>query len=339
MEVQQIERGSRRLFPQTFTIGVLAVVLVVAAMMATSPSEAATGSNLTTFDATVTAGIPPCSSSVGTGNAFDGVRLYLSCTGSNVLERVVASTHLSAGPITVSGMTSIDAMAYDATLGGGKIWACHNFSDVYLIALSPVPPALPTTAVGTFQFSTSNGCRDGLAFDGVGTPSIWASGDASDSIQHYTLAGGSIGSFSGLTAKLGGSGNSGIAVGGTALYLANDGGSQIYQCDKGLVTCTLMSTFPARIEDLECDDITFAPKSAIWSQDAFDRIQNAWEIPAGSCGVGGVAPTPVSPVGGLVALPVSDSGSAPWIQLSVAAAAALAMLAVGVWYGRRRMLG
>ncbi|MBI2132631.1 MAG: hypothetical protein HYT99_07455 [Candidatus Tectomicrobia bacterium] len=49
------------------------------------------------------------------------------------------------------------------------------------------------------------------------------------------------------------------------------------------------SSFPRRLEDLECDDITFAGLGvgAMWSQDAYDRIINAWEIPAGLCAFGG----------------------------------------------------
>jgi hypothetical protein len=124
-----------------------------------------------------------------------------------------------------------------------------------------------------------------LAYDGV-DDTIWVSPDAYTTIYHYSNAGVLLASFP-LGSLLGGNGNSGIAVGGSALYLGNDGGSQIYQCDKGLAACTLMSTFPARIEDLECDNVTFPGKNAIWSQDAYDRIMNAWEIPNGTCGIGG----------------------------------------------------
>ena len=53
----------------------------------------------------------------------------------------------------------------------------------------------------------------------------------------------------------------------------------------GPVTCPETSLEPG--ESMECDDVTFPGKSAIWSQDAYDRTLNAWEIPAGSCGIGG----------------------------------------------------
>jgi hypothetical protein len=98
--------------------------------------------------------------------------------------------------------------------------------------------------------------------------------------------------------SLGSYGNSGIAVGGSLLYLANNGGQQIYQVDKSFSPGpALFAEFPARLEDLECDNITFgggpSPKAAIWSVDAYDNIVNAWEIPDGSCtfGGGGGGPT------------------------------------------------
>src|SRR3990172_9270693 len=262
----------------TIAILVIAVAVAGVGLWLAGTARGATGDNLDSFDAAVTAGIPACG--VGTGNAFDGTNIYLSCWGSNVLERVNAVTHLTAGPITISGVSDLGAMAWDASRG--LIWACSSGSSVVLIdavALTSTP-----------QFSTG-GCVDGLAYDGA-DDTIWASADASNTLNHYDNAGTLIDTFD-LTGKLGAYGNSGIAVGGTNLYLANNGGSQIYECDKGLVACTLIATFPERIEDLECDNVTFAPLGAIWSQDAYDRIQNAWEIPAGLCAFGGASqPTP-----------------------------------------------
>lgn len=256
--------------------GALAVAVIAAAAWhaPATPARAATGDSLASFDASVTGGIPACS--VGTGIAFDGTNLILSCWGSNVLQRVAAGgAHGSAGPITIAGMSDIGAMAFDSSRG--KIWACQGGNQVFLID--------PVTSTSVSQFAVA-GCVDGLAYDGA-DDTIWASPDANTTISHYTNTGTLIASFSGLGAKLGGYGNSGIAVGGTNLYMGNNGGSQIYQCDKGLVACTLLSTFGARIEDLECDNVTFPGKNAIWSQDAYDRIMNAYEIPAGSCGLGG----------------------------------------------------
>jgi hypothetical protein len=256
--------------------GALAVATVIGAWQSpATPARAATGDTLRQF----TAAVPACGSGIGTGIAFDGTRIYLSCWGSNVLERVNPADGSSLGSMTIAGLTDIGAMAYDASRG--KIWVCQGGSQVYLVD--------PVAFTSASQFAVA-GCVDGFAYDGS-DDTIWASPDAYTTIYHYTNAGALIASFP-IGSLLGGSGNSGIAVGGTNLYLGNDGGSQIYQCDKALVACTLMSTSGRRVEDLECDNVTFAPNGAIWSQDAFDRILTAYEIPAGSCAFGGVEATP-----------------------------------------------
>ncbi|HYM14119.1 MAG TPA: hypothetical protein VEZ14_00985 [Dehalococcoidia bacterium] len=230
----------------------------------------------------ITGATPPCS--VGTGLAFDGTHLILSCWGSNKLWRVSPADGSLMDTLTIAGASDLRAMAWDSSQN--KLWACNGGSAVVLI---------DTTAQTSAPAFTSSGCVDGLAFDGSdGT--IWASGDSASSVQHFKTDGTALGSFS-VSGKLGNCGNSGIAVGGDKLYLANDGCSEIYQCTKDLVTCTLMSSFPKRIEDLECDNVTFAPKGAIWSIDAYDRILNAWEIPAGTCSFGGGNGGPPPPSG------------------------------------------
>ena len=99
-----------------------------------------------------------------------------------------------------------------------------------------------------------------------------------------------------LVGKIGNSMNSGIAVGGAKLYLANNGGQQIYEVAKDFSTFTLFASFPRRLEDLECDNITFLPdgKAAIWSNDAYDNTLNAWEIPFGVCLFGGGPPAQIT---------------------------------------------
>ena len=107
-------------------------------------------------------------------------------------------------------------------------------------------------------------------------------------VEHWTTT-GTLLSSTPVTGMTGSCGNSGIAVGGAKLYLANNGCSEIYEVAKDFSSSTLFASFPARLEDLECDNITFASsgKAAIWSIDAYDNILNAWEIPTGACLFGG----------------------------------------------------
>lgn len=259
-------------------IGALAIAASTVGMaVLTAPATAAVGDPLASFDAASTASIPQCSSGIGTGIAYDGDNLILSCWSSNRLERVDSVTHLNNGSLTIAGTTFIGAIAYDG--GRDRLWACTGFTQVSLINLN-TQSIDPSVA----PFETA-GCVDGLAYDGA-DDTLWVSGDVALNTQHFRTNGTLISNNSN-SGRIGNCGNSGIAVGGSMLYLANNGCSQIYQVDKAFTTGTFVSGFPQRLEDLECDGNTFPGKSAIWVQDAYDRILNAYEIPAGSCEFGG----------------------------------------------------
>ena len=333
-------------------LGIAALVgfaMLVLAVLSPAPSaEAAPGDNLVSFDASVTAGIPPCS--VGTGIAYDGDSLILSCWGSNVLEQVDAVTHLNNGAITVTGLPfgdDLGALAWDA--GRGKLWACNGFSHAVLIDLGAAAFDVTQTPIAVA------GCVDGLAYDGT-DDTLWTSPDVSGTIYHYALPGGGLLASFPLGGLIGACGSSGIAVGGSQLYLANDGCSEIYQVAKDLTSSSFFADLlPFRLEDLECDDKTFAPLDAIWSQDAYDRILSAWELPVTpglECTAGGAAPTPtntptatptvtptpVPPVGGIGVFPDSgdSSGSSVAVITGFAALATAIALAGAAWYTRRR---
>jgi hypothetical protein len=274
----------------------LMVSVVAAAMLATtviaSPVAAANGDNLRTFIAdrsgTLCASVDAAGNmsghgfggalfALGVGVGFDGTNLLLSCYNDNTVTAVRPADGTQVAVHHITGASSLGALAWDN--GRGLLWACSATNEVGTIDLA--------TNIFTSKF-TSGGCFDGLAFD-ASDDSIWTSPDASSPVSHYTTGGVALGSF---PVNLGGYGNSGIAVGGSLLYLANDGGSQIYQVNKTFSPApTLFASFPRRIEDLECDNLTFAtgptPKTVIWSVDAYDNILNAWEIPNGSCNFGG----------------------------------------------------
>jgi hypothetical protein len=260
------------------------------ALSGTAP--AATGDNLRTItanqngtdcaDANRTG---DATGAIGTGIAFDGTNLLLSCWSDNT---VVEVSPLDGSQVTIhqiSGVSGLGALAWDNT--DQQLWACKD----------PPGSVVGTIDLVTNTFTTkftSAGCTDGLAYD-ANDDTIWSSADAAPSIEHYQLDGTLISSTS-LVGEIGNSMNSGIAVGGAMLYLANNGGQQIYEVAKDFSTFNLFASFPRRLEDLECDNITFLPdgKAAIWSNDAYDNILNAWEIPFGVCLFGGGPPAQIT---------------------------------------------
>lgn len=265
----------RRLATQSIVI--IALVLS-ASVYASKPAVAADGDQLRQ----ITADRGPAGScSINTGIAFDGTNLLLSCWyDSNIVAVSPADGHFVAVH-AITGVGGMGALAWDN--GRHLLWACSLYSSVGTVNL------VTNTFTPVFN---SAGCTDGLAYDGS-DDTIWSSADAASTTQHYTIAGVLLNSYSN-SGLIGGCGNSGIAVGGNLLYLANNGCSQIYRVNKTFTTSTFFATFPRRLEDLECDNLTFAAqgKGAMWSIDAYDTILNAWEIPAGSCAFGGGDTTP-----------------------------------------------
>ena len=216
----------------------------------------------------------PSQCSINVGLAFDGTNLLITCYYNNKIDFVSPADGSLVKTVTVTGKTSLGAAAWDESRH--KIWVCSDFSKVILVD--------PSDGSSTDMF-TSSGCFDGLAYDGA-DDTIWASPDANPMVSHYKTDG------TPLSTTNSGISNSGIAVGGEKLYLANNGGQQIYEASKDFSSMTLFASFPRRLEDMECDDLTFVSSGvgAIWSQDAYDRELNAYEIPAGKCGFGGSPP-------------------------------------------------
>jgi hypothetical protein len=252
----------------------LLLTLGVVPIVGSSDAQAADGTLLRT----ITAENYGCGT--GTGLAFDGSRLLLSCWSDNVIRLVNPENGADLGSIEIPLASSFGALAWDR--GRNRLWACDGSRFIERINL----------ATGLIEDSfSSEGCIDGLAYDGS-DDTIWSSDDAAPTVEHYKLDGTLISSTP-IGGKLGNCGNSGIAVGGTVLLLSNNGCSEIYKVAKDFSASTLFATYPARLEDLECDDVTFANsrQTAIWSKDAYDGILNAWQLDPGTCGYGGFAPS------------------------------------------------
>jgi uncharacterized repeat protein (TIGR01451 family) len=261
---------------------IVAAAVVLWSLVAVGTASAAPGSILRTINVT-----PAPSCGVSLGVAFDGVELMTSCTSDNIITRVDPANGNVLGTIAIAGVLdgTIDAISWDAK--NNLLWLADSSHNVYSAVLNKTLG----TGVATFRFQHTLGgfaFTDGLAFDGT-DDSIWYSPDVSSTIYHYTQAGVLLGTRSG---QLGSCGNSGLVVAdATTLYMANNGCGEIWQGDKAGTTTTFFASLSGkRVEDLECDNTTFAPKSAIWSKDAFDFELNAFEVTAGQCAQGGVVP-------------------------------------------------
>jgi len=223
-------------------------------------------------------------SSINVGIAFDGTSLLVSCYGDNTVSFIDPADGSQLEVHSISNASSLGALAWDN--GRGLLWACSNSTSIGTIDL----------ATDIFTPVFTGPCFDGLAYD-ASDDTIWASADATWPISHYMTDGTLLGDYfqpSGWS----GAGNSGIAVGGQNLYMANNGNSQIYVVDKAVTSASLFATLDRRQEGLECDNITFdgLGKNAIWTIDAYDNVLNALEIPIGSCSFGGGVDLPSTPV-------------------------------------------
>ncbi len=229
---------------------------------------------------------------IQTGIAFDGTNLMMTCWYNQRIDLYNPSTGALVKRLNVPSLSGgFYAIGWDGR--DQRLYACSSGNRVYRIDTSdPNGDGIVEPGEVAFQFTVQS-CIDGFAFDGADR-TAWASGDAASTLQHYSLAGTLIGTHS-VSGLLGGNGNSGIAAGGGNLYLANNGGSQIYVANKPPTTSTLFATFPRRIEDLECDDLTFRSEgiAVIWQQDAYDRDIQAYAIEPGACPFGGLAATAV----------------------------------------------
>ncbi|MBI1758725.1 MAG: PxKF domain-containing protein [Actinobacteria bacterium] len=225
-----------------------------------------------------------CSSGIGVGIAFDGTHLWYSCYASS-------PDLYEADPITGSVIASytvaggLGALAWDGNRK--RIWAgwggAGTSGDIRLVD--------PATGAGTVMFNAADAAADslddGLAYDAQ-DDSLFVSPDGSTTIYHYASSGGTLGSFPWSGA---GCYNSGLAIGGQLLFQGSDGCNHVWAVQRGSLAAAF--DFPTgaggvRDEDLECDSVTFSPRTVMWSVEAYEpRRAIAFEIPPGSCTTGG----------------------------------------------------
>lgn len=227
----------------------------------------------------------PCPSGIGVGIAYDGTNLWYSCAGSNPdLYRADPTTGVVSATYNVD--SGLGALAYDATRNA--IWAGPGMgSTTDAIQLIQLDASRNVTSSSVAFTGPGDFLDDGLAYDAT-NDTLYVSPDGSTTIEHYTTSGTFLESspWAGNDCY-----NSGLALGGTLLYEGSDGCNHIWVADKSnpaVSTFDFASPNGVRDEDLECDPNTFQPTEVMWSMEAYEpRRASAFEIPAGSCGVGG----------------------------------------------------
>jgi hypothetical protein len=276
-------------------------VLVVACLLATSlAAMLPTASSAATGDLVGTANFSQqCGGfqGIGVGVTFDGTNLWYSCAQSTPdLFRADPHTGQVTASYTIGG--GIGALAYDAThnviyAGWGS---SSNQGNIYSIQLDASRNVTGSAVKFTAPGAIVCGLDDGLAYDGS-NDTLYVSDDCSTTIHHYDTSGNELGSF-----PWAGSGcyNSGLALGDQLIFEGADGCSTVYVVDKSAPQTVKyqFSTAVAgdpnfRDEGLSCDTSSFPGKDVMWSKEAYaPERAHAFEVPAGSCGVGGLPAVP-----------------------------------------------
>ena len=237
------------------------------------------------------AGHPGANTNVGV--AFDGTELYV--TGGNNTIPVFSPAGVETREITAT--RRYGTLAYDGTRD--QLWSCYVNTPRTIERIDKTTGAVQQTidvsVVGThFTFC------DGLAYDGG------SAADSSDDRLYYSpyisstifrrdTAGNLIDSFpfSAINTDISTCGNSGLAVGGPDIWLADNCCEHIYRASKPPTAQLDLfnSAGGTRPEDMECDDVTFAPAFAIWVRTFENNTLRACEAP-NPCGRGGLPPPP-----------------------------------------------
>lgn len=243
-----------------------AAIAIIAAFTFPLTANAAVGDNLAKFT--------PSPSGNGRGvemaSSTSRTAYYATYGSENVIYKLDMKSHANSGQLTtnlnaIAPGTSFGALAWDPA--NGVLWGTEFSSTAgYIDRIDPVSGAV-TRAFNARDDDLSNTMIDGLAVDADGT--LWVSADGlgqpNMTVYHYSAAGAVLGSF------VVPFGNSGIAVDGDYLWLADIDGRNIRRYDKsGNYAGVTISTAGADIdpEDLTIDRCTFTGKKAIWTYDA-----------------------------------------------------------------------
>jgi hypothetical protein len=249
------------------------------------------------------------------GLAFDGVFSYYDRCGDPNVYKINPVTGALVSTFNTGITERPNALTFDRTRNG--IWigtqTCNitgmpiyfwDFDDNSVTQMFTVPFGLINPATGG-SFVPS--CFvDGLAFN-ANNPTdssddeLWFSDDVNRNVGVFRPDGTFVKGFDATTVHPSLSSTSGLAIGGPNLYLANNGGGDVFRANKSTDPLTLVDQFTSgdtRQEDMECDPITFAPKEVMWVRTtpqggAFPDVMTAFEIEPTTCSLAQITPPAV----------------------------------------------
>jgi hypothetical protein len=274
------------------------VLILVLALMANIPTAwAATGDVLRQF-------VPTGPTGNGRGMAFDGTNLYYTIVSdTNIYKTDMFGTLVATIPTPIANgvQPAGGPLAWDGT----NLWTINYGTNGDMVQLTPGGALVSTCNIFTnnpghpaLTPSSKIDSEDGLDWTGIPGSELVLSGEVFTG-NSVIFMNTSCGIQSWFTAPItGGFGTSGVAFDGINLWHSNGHFNQ-FQTDVTGVQTGLSFTNSIQLEDLAYDAVTFAPKCALWSDEATTANNHitAYEVPCGK---------PPAPKGSIAGMKFND---------------------------------
>jgi len=298
------------------SIRILAITTAVILGLGTVPAYALVGDvvQTTSLEPIIPASVVFCSIGIAVDDQAVPRGYVDDCSGAVIQQiNLLTGASLDTRDFSAEIPEEPNAMAYDASRGG--LWICTQGPNAsgMPIYFQDFQGTFGTMAddIVTLEFTITtppanpglNFC-DGIAINlngaGAADDRIFFSKDVNDMTEIYDVTGTYIASINNLLIDASLSSGSGLAVGGNFLYLANNGGGDVFRADLGANPLQppfvdMFTSGDDREEDMECDPITFAPIDVMWVRTTpqgspANNVITAYEIEPNTCGAGGTTP-------------------------------------------------